>query len=386
MTGRRPTASIAGIGLTRQAKQLDTSTIEICLEAAALAVADAGMTMDDIDGIAARWPGPGGTVFDPGAWDWTGIFGKPFRWICDTYPQGVPGALDAAAAVSGGLCDAVLVVGGQAGVLGGPAVASYTRPDNEFVSPWGMLTTAHFALVAQTYIQRFSPDRVALSTIAATIRNSGAANPDAVMTGRGPFAAADITASPLVAEPFHLLDLCLATEGAAAFVVTTPERAADAPNGGASILGGGSEWHRQQYVDPPRYDEVGRIGADAYARTFEMADLSPADIDVFELYDINTWEVVRQIETLGLCNEGEGAEYLSDQGIGVDGRLPINTDGGLMAFSHTGYGGPNLKVIEAVRQLRGVAGPGQVSDVDHVFVTGAGSGAQYHNAMILGRG
>lgn len=383
---RRPTASIAGIGLTRQAKQLDTTTIEICLEATALALADAGMTMDDIDGIAARWPGPGGTVFDPGAWDWTGVFGRPFRWICDTYPQGVPGALDAAAAVSAGLCDAVLVVGGQAGVLGGPAVASYTRPDNEFVSPWGMLTTAHFALVAQTYMHRFGPDRDALSTIAATIRNAGAANPDAVMTGRGPFSPADITASPVVAEPFHLLDLCLATEGASAFVVTTPERAADTPNGGASILGGGSEWYRQQYVDPPRYDEVGRIGADAYARTFRMADLSPADIDVFELYDINTWEVVRQVETLGLCAEGEGTDFLVDQGIGVDGGVPINTDGGLMAFSHTGYGGPNLKVVEAVRQLRGAAGPGQVADVAYVFVTGAGSGAQYHNAMILGRG
>ncbi len=311
------------------------------------------MTMDDIDGIAARWPGPGGTVFDPGAWDWTGVFGKPFRWICDTYPQGVPGALDAAAAVSAGLCESVLVVGGQAGVLGGPAVASYTRPDNEFVSPWGMLTTAHFALVAQTYMHRFSPDREALSAIAAAIRNSGAANPDAVMTGRGPFSPADITASPLVAEPFHLLDLCLATEGGAAFVITTPERAADTPNGGASILGGSSEWYRQQYVDPPRYDEVGRIGADAYARSFAMADLSPADIDVFELYDINTWEVVRQVETLGLCGEGEGADFLVEQGIGVDGGLPINTDGGLMAFSHTGYGGPNLKVVEAVRQLQG---------------------------------
>ncbi len=385
MTLRRPEAAIAGIGLTRQAKRLDTTTIEICLEAAALAVADAGMAMSDIDGIAARWPGPGGTVFDPGAWDWTGIFGQPFRWICDTYPQGVPGALDAAAAVSAGLCEAVLVVGGQAGVLGGPAVASYTRPDNEFVSSWGMLTTAHFALVAQTYFHRFAPDRDALSAIAATIRNSGAANPEAVMTGRGPFTPADITASPMVAEPFHLLDLCLATEGASAFVVTTPERAADSSHGGASILGGGSEWYRQQYVDPPRYDEVGRIGADAYDRAFRMAGIAPADIDVFELYDINTWEVVRQVETLGLCGEGEGSGFLAERGVGVDGGVPINTDGGLMAFSHTGYGGPNLKVVEAVRQLRGIAGPGQVDDVDHVFVTGAGSGAQYHNAMILGR-
>lgn len=382
---RRPQAAIAGIGLTEQAKSIDSTNVEICIDAAMLALEDAGMTIDDVDGIAARWPGPGGTVFGPGAWDWTGVFGKPFRWIGDTYPQGVPGAMDAAAAVSTGQCEVALVVGGQAGVLGGPKVASYTRPDNEFVSIWGMLTTAHFALIAQVYLHRFSPDRDRMSAIAAAIRNAGAANPNAVMTGRGPYSAADITASAMIADPFHLLDLCLATEGASAFVVTSPERARDCPNPPAHILGGGSDWHRQQYVDPPRYDEVGRVGADAYARTFAMAGLEPADIGVFELYDINTWEVVRQVETLGLCPEGDGVDFLFEQGIGVDGGVPINTDGGLMSFSHTGYGGPNLKVVEAVRQLRGIAGPGQVADVDHVFVTGAGSGAQYHNAMILGR-
>ena len=382
---RRPQAAIAGIGLTRQAKSLDTTSIEICLEATQLALADAGMTMDDVDGIAARWPGPGGTVFDPGAWDWTGVFGKPFRWICDTYPQGVPGAMDAAAAVTTGQCDVALVVGGQAGVLGGPEVASYTRPENEFVAAWGMLTAAHFALIAQVYAHRFAPDRDRLSAIAAAIRNAGSVNPNAVMAGRGPFTPADIAASPMVVEPFHLLDLCLATEGASAFVITSPERARDCPNAPVHILGGGSEWHRQQYVGPPRYDEVGRIGVDAYARTFTMAELEPADIDVFELYDINTWEVVRQVETLGLCLEGEGVDFLFEQGIGVNDGVPINTDGGLMSFSHTGYGGPNLKVVEAVRQLRGIAGAGQVTDAHHAFLTGAGSGAQYHNAMILGR-
>ena len=385
MSSRRPQAAIAGIGLTEQAKSIDSTNIEICVRAAMLALEDAGMTIDDVDGIAARWPGPGGTVFGPGAWDWTGLFGKPFRWIGDTYPQGVPGAMDAAAAVSTGQCDVALVVGGQAGVLGGPKVASYTRPDNEFVSIWGLLTAAHFALIAQVYLHRFGPDRDRMSAIAAAIRNAGAANPNAVMAGRGPYAPADIAASALIADPFHLLDLCLATEGASAFVVTSPERARDCPNPPAHILGGGSEWHRQQYVDPPRYDEVGHVGADAYARTLAMAGLKPADIDVFELYDINTWEVVRQIETLGLCPEGDGVDFLFEQGIGVDGGVPINTDGGLMSFSHTGYGGPNLKVVEAVRQLRGIAGPGQVADVDHVLVTGAGSGAQYHNSMILGR-
>jgi len=381
---RRPNASIAGIGLTPQAKAIDTTSIGITLDAAKLALADAGMSLSDVDGLAARWPGPGGTVFEPGAWDWTGVFGQSLNWIGDTYAQGVPGVLDAAAAVATGQCEVALVMGGQAGVLAGPTVASYTRPENEFVSIWGMLTAAHFALIAQTYFHRFKPDRDKLSAIAAAIRNSGAANPLAVMAGKGPYAIDDITASPMITDPFYLLDLCLATEGAAAVVITTPERARDCPHSPVSILGGGSEWYRQQYVDPPRYDEVARVGADAYRRSFAMAELAVDDIDVFELYDINTFEVVRQVETLGVCAEGEGADYLVEQGIGADGSMPINTDGGLMSFSHTGFGGPTLKVVEAVRQLRGIAGPGQVADAEHVFVTGAGAGAQYHNAMILG--
>lgn len=385
MTQRKPNAAIAGIGLTSQAKSLDSSTIEICLEAAQLALADAGMTLDDIDGVAGRWPGPGGTVFEQGSVDWTGIFGRPLRWVCDTYPHGVPGALDAAAAVATGLCDNVLVFGGQAGVLGGPSVASYTRPDNEFVACWGSLTAVHFALIARVYLDRFSPDPSRMAEIAATIRNAGAINPNAVMFGRGPYGPDDILASPPIAEPFRLLDLCLATEGASAMVVTSIERARDCPHPPAVIKGGGAEWYRQQYVDPPRYDEVGRIGADAYSRAFAMADLEVSDIDVFELYDINTFEIVRQFETLGLCSEGEGVDYLHEVGIGLDGAHPTDTDGGLMSFSHTGFGGPSLKVVEAVRQLRGIAGPGQVAGVDNVFATGAGSGAQYHNAMILGR-
>jgi acetyl-CoA acetyltransferase len=382
--GRSAQAAIAGIGLTRQAKRLETTTIEACLEATRLALADAGMTLDDIDGIAARWPGPGGTVFQPGSVDWSGLFGRSFRWVCDTYPQGVPGALDAAAAVAAGLCDNVLVVGGQAGVLGGTGVAGYTRPDNEFVACWGSLTAAHFALVAQVYLHRHDPDRTRLAAIAAAIRNAGSANPDAVMADKGPFTAADILQSPMIAEPFRLLDLCLASEGAAAVIITSPERARDCPASPALILGGGSEWFRQQYVDPPRYDEVWTIGSDAYARALAAADMTPTDIDVFELYDINTVEVVRQFETLGLCEEGEGVDYIAETGIDRNGRHPTNTDGGLLSFSHIGWGGPQLKLVEAVRQLRGCAGPGQVDDVETVFVTGAGSGAQYHNCLILG--
>jgi len=376
---------IAGIGLTEQAKSLQENNITVCVQAVENALADAGMTMKEIDGISARWPGPGGTEFNSGVVDWSGVFGKSFRWVGDTYPQGVPGILDAAAAVSFGLCDTAIVFGGQAGVLNRSELAGYTQPNNEFVRPWGLFTAAHFAMVAQVYFARFKPDRTKFSQIAVDIRNAGSRNPEAVMFGKGPYRSSDITESPIICEPFHLLDLCLATEGASAVIITSLERALDCPYEPVRILGGGSEWHRQQYVDPARYDEVGTIGNDAFERAFASADLTVDDIDVFELYDINTWEVVRQFETLGLCSEGDGVDFLFENGINVNGKYPTNTDGGLLSFSHTGWGGPNLKVIEAVRQLRGTTSGDQVNDAETALITGAGSGAQYFNAAILAK-
>ena len=380
--------AITGVGLSELGKRLDRSAISLCLEAVRNALADAGIEKDEVDGLAARWPGPGGTVFVPGSADWANLLGIPARWIGDTYPQGIPGALDAAAAIAAGLCNTALVFGGQSGGLGTDEgqVADYTRPANEFVAPWGAFTTVHFALVAQVYLNRFGVDPLSLAAIAAEIRNTGSRNPRAAMYGRGPYTAEDVLASPMIAEPFTRLQLCLATEGAAAMVLTRADRARGSADRPISILGGGAERVRQQYVNPPRYDEVGRIGSDAGARAFAMAGLAPADVDVLELYDINSFEIARQLEVLGFCGEGEGAAFALEQGIGVDGRLPINTDGGLLSFSHLGWGGPTLKVVEAVRQLRGEAGELQVPDAEVALLTGAGSGAQYHNVMLLGRG
>lgn len=379
--------AVVGIGLTKQARHHERAALSLCLEAARAALDDAGLTKDDVDGIAARWPGPGGTIFHPGSADWAGLLGISIRWVGDSYPAGVPGVLDAAAAIAAGVCETVLIVGGQSGGIGkeGGRVASYTRPDNEFVAPFGSFTAAQFALVAQVYLHRYGVAPEKFAALAAAIRNNGHANPAAVMAGKGPYTAEDVLSSPLIAEPFRLLDLCLATEGAAALVLTTLERAKSCRKPPVVILGGGEEWVRQQYVDPPRYDEVGLIGADAAARTFAMSGLQREDVDVLQLYDINSFEVARQFEALGFCAAGEGADFALERGIGIDGDLPINTDGGLMSFSHLGLGGPTLKVVEAVRQLRGEAGNLQVPDAEVSLVTGAGSGAQYHNVMLLGR-
>jgi acetyl-CoA acetyltransferase len=375
-------AVIVGVGVTEQRRNARQSAIELCIEAARSALGDAGLAMPDVDGVQARWDEPS---FTGHSLDWITLFRHKVRWIGDTYPQGVPGILDAAAAIRAGLCDTVLLVGGQ--VLGsdrsgGPG---YTRPTAEFASTFGSFNAAQFALVANRYYHLFRPNPLHLAGVAAAIRNMGAANPAAVMAGRGPYSPEDILESPMVVEPFRLLDLCLVNDGAAAVIVTTLDRARDSQNAPVRILGGASEWWRRSYIDWPRYEEVGRMGSVLAADVLSRAGLSVQDLDVLELYDVNTFEVVRQLEVLGYCGEGEGAAFAEERGIGVT-SLPINTDGGLLSFSHIGWSGPTLRVIEAVRQLRGEASDRQIAGARHAVVTGGGSGAQYFNMAVLGRG
>ncbi len=377
--------AIVGIGVTKQEKRSERNSAQVMLDAAKLALADAGLRHTDVDGIAARWPGPGGTTLAPGSADWSTLLGTPIDWIGDSYPQGVPGLLDAAGAILTGQATTVLVTGGQAGILGGGRVASYTRPGNEFVEPFGAFTAAHFALVAQRHLARFPHARRGAAEIAAAIRNTGSANPEAVMFGRGPYTAQDVLDSPPVVDPFTLLDLCLASEGGAAFVVTSLERARDLRREPVVVLGAGMEWMRQQYVDAPRYEQVWSIGSRAAAKAFGQAQIGPADVDVAQLYDVNSLEVARQYEALGFCAVGEGTDFALEAGIGLDGKLPTCTDGGLLSFSHIGWGGPSLKIAESVRQLRGEAGERQVPGVEVAIAAGAGSGAQYYNLAVLGR-
>jgi acetyl-CoA acetyltransferase len=380
-----PPVAIVGVYATQQARSIDRTTESLCLEAVKGALADAGLKMSDIDGIGARREGAMEGGAKPGSMDWATMLGQPVTWVGDTYPAGVPGVLDAVAAIGAGLCHTVLLLGGKStGPRTDGTVPNYTRPDTEFAGAFGSFTQAQFALVAQRYYDKFRPDREKVANIAASIRNLGAVNPEAVMFKRGPYTAADVLASPLVAEPFHLLETCLANDGAVALVLTSLERARDCRRTPIRVLSGASEWVRKQNLDWPRYEEVGRIGEAAAKKSLGEAGITARDLDVLQLYDANVFEVMRQFEILGYCAEGEGTDLISEKGIGVDG-WPINLDGGLLAYSHPGWSAPNLKIVECVRQLRGEAAGRQVPDASLALVAGAGSGAQYYNLAVLGR-
>jgi acetyl-CoA acetyltransferase len=144
------------------------------------------------------------------------------------------------------------------------------------------------------------------------------------------------------------------------------------------------EYHQAAYANPALYREVGMIGRDAAARAFGTAGVGPADVDVFSLYDPNSFEVIRQLEALGVCDEGEGGPLVESGAIAVGGKYPVNPDGGCLSYAWNGTQQMTLKVVEAVRQLRGSA-VHQVAGAEVAVVGNAGSGAQHYEMSVLGR-
>ena len=376
--------AIVGIHNTRQARELpDHDSRTIALEAALGAIADAGIAPRQVDGVV------GSLASD---FLYQSRIGPAWRSMS---PLGIPAVVEAALAISAGLAETVLITTGEAGShRSREATAPWTRPTNEFVAPFGMFTAAEFALMARWHMNEYGTTPDALAHVAATIRNNGHAHPDAVYSGRGPFTAADVLASRMVADPFHLLDCAMTSEGGTALVLTTAERAADGPNPPVWILGAGSDHHGPSYQHPPvwglggvrRPDLVaGLVGRRAAERSFATAGLGPGDVDVCEFYDPFSFEIIRQFEAFGFCGPGEGGDYVRSGAIEPGGRTPVTTDGGTMSFSH---GGASVqlfqRVLRGVEQLRGTCVSMQVPGAEVAMCSGGGSGALFTDVLLLG--
>ena len=209
MSATKRTAAIVGVHNTRQGRRLDGETSRgLAIKAILGALDDAGLSLDDVDGISAS-PHSTSLIYDlriGPAWQ-----GLAF---------GVGMITEAVTAIEHGMADIVVLVAAQAGEYRDhEATAPWTRPENEFVAPWGMFTTAEFALIARRHMHVYGTTREQLSVVAATIRNNGSQNPEAVYYQRGPFSPDDITASRPIADPFHLLDCATTSEGGCALVV-----------------------------------------------------------------------------------------------------------------------------------------------------------------------
>lgn len=353
-------AAIVGVYQTRQARQLpEESSDSLIVESVTGALEDAGMSLAEVDGF---------NVEIGMATDTTETFayqaGAEYFWVGRRIP-GPDAVTEAALAIAAGMCETVVIASAQAGLYTEKeSTAPWTRPSHEFIETWGLHTPAEWALLAQRHMELYggSPEQGAY--VASVIRNNGHRNPEAVYYERGPFTPDDILASRLIATPYRLLDCAMTAEGGAAIVMTSAERAASGGSRAVTVLGGGHESWGPEYTYPATWERKGLLGKRSADTAFRQAGIAREDVDVLELYDNFSWEIVRYFEAYGYCDFGEGADFVTSGAIEPGGRFPIVTDGGTMSHSHTGKSQILQRVIQAVRQLRGTSSVNQVPDAE----------------------
>jgi acetyl-CoA acetyltransferase len=372
-----------GVFNTPQARRLDGWTSRtLMLEAVRGALANAGLSLDDVDGVSASTQSSR-LVHD--------LSVGP-AWVGSQF--GLAMVPEAIAAVEYGSAEVVVVAAAEAGVYTDrTSTAPWTRPENEFVAPFGLFTAAEFALIARRHMAVYGTTSEQLAAVAAIIRTNGHLNPEAVYYGRGPFKSEDILASRMVADPFHLLDCAMTSEGGCALVIARIDRERSVATSPVHVLGYAADHFGPAYQLPPSYDLIGRRGDDSNGRVgaraarsaFGQAGLTCDEVDLLELYDPFSFEVIRQLEAFGFCGPGEGGPFVADGQVGPAGRYPINTDGGLMSFSHAGANPQMLqRAIRAVQQLQGTAGELQVPDARVALCSSGGAGALFNCVMLLG--
>jgi acetyl-CoA acetyltransferase len=368
----RDRAAVSGIGETRYVRDTNKSVARLTFEAALAAIADAGLTPRDIDGVV---PYAGGGVI---AEDFITNFGLPDLRYSALTPMGGASAVaalqNAALAIAGGLANHVLITLGRGSIAAGGratdriAQMPQFRTVAEFEMPHGIVSPAQFyAPMARRHMELYGTTSAQLAHIAVTCRGNALLHDNAMMTK--PMTLADHAASRMIADPLRLFDCCLESAGAAAVVISAAERARDLAQRPIYIAGV-AEGHPDSPSAITQRPDLTRLGlAKAAPKAFEMAGVTHADIDVAEIYDCFTFIVLCQLEDLGFCPKGEGGRFVADGGIARDGALPINTHGGLLSQAH--MAGMN-HIVELVCQLRGTAGARQVAGAEVGLVTGYG--------------
>jgi acetyl-CoA acetyltransferase len=235
-------------------------------------------------------------------------------------------------------------------------------------------------MYAQRYHELYGWDERARAKIAADQRVSACANPLAVFRDQ-PITVDDVLASRVISTPLHLLEIVMPCSGGAAFVVTTADRAHDTAPRPVAVAGFGE---RLTHKTPTYAAEMPRTPVrDAAARAFAMAGITPADVDMVQLYDCYTITALLTIEDSGFCGTGEGMAFVSEHDLSYRGDFPCNTHGGQLGMGQTGLSGGTSHVIEAVRQLQGRAGERQLARHDTAYVTGTGGVMSEQTAVVL---
>jgi acetyl-CoA C-acetyltransferase len=378
-------AFIAGIHEHPGRHLPDQSLAEIHARVCAGALADAGLSMSDVDAYFGAGDSPG---FGPLSMiDYLGL--SP-TYMDSTELGGssyVAHVNHAAAAIAAGKCRVALVSLAGKPRTGGaqPGARAGAAPEADFESHWGATVVAAYALAARRHMHEYGTTSEQLAAIKVAASTHAQHNPNAFL--QDVVTVEDVVSSPMIADPLHRLDCCVITDGGGAVVVVSPEVAADLDRHCIPVLGAG---------EAPKHANNGRIdlthtgavwsGPPAFAE----AGVTTDDIDYVSIYDSFTITVLQTIEDLGFCPKGQGGPFVADGALQApDGGLPFNTDGGGLCNNHPGNRGGMTKILEAVRQLRGEAHPAvQVPDCEVALAHGTGGSlaARMGSAtLIMGR-
>lgn len=379
----RGKVAIVGVGHAGLVDAQGHTDIEILAQAAAQAVADAGLPMRDIDGLATC--SSLATMWSMPVVEYLGI--RP-QYIEATMLGGssfVAHLLPSVMALVSGQCNAVLVCYGSTqktapfGRKEGVKARAMLDPQ-PYEQPYGPISPiTSYALAAARHMHQYGTTREQLAEVAVAARKWAQLNPEAAL--RDPLTIDDVLAARMVSDPLGVRDCCLVTDGAGAFVMVRAEQARDLPQPPVYVLGNATAvWNRQI---SSMADLTVTAAQESGRRAFEMAGVGVSDIDVVELYDAFTINTLLFLEDLGFCPKGEGGPFVQDGAIAPGGRLPVNTNGGGLSCVHPGMYGVFL-VIEAVRQLRGQAGERQVPGAELALVHGNGGTLSSQSTAILG--
>jgi acetyl-CoA acetyltransferase len=368
---------VAGIGHTAYGKLPGRSTISLNVEASRKALEDAAIPKDAVDAVFVKYPT---SVFG-------GMYGQVLAEALGMQPA-IGGVWDqggaanasmvgmAAMAIEAGQCDVALITFADNPKTGTRQAYEKAWGDDAAYGWFG--TPAGYAMIAQRHMSEFGTTSEQLGAIAVACRKHGAANPDAQL--RQPITLEEHQASRWIAEPLHRDDCCLVSDGAAAVVVMSAERArALGVPDPVPILGFGQG--QTSWDVPQRPSLTSTAATVSAAKAFAMAGVKPEDVDVAQIYDCFTITVLMTLEDYGFCPKGQGGRFVEDGRIEIGGDLPINTSGGLL--SETGMPGMQL-ILEAVRQVRGTAVT-QVPGVSTAVVSNQGGIMHTHSTLLLGR-
>ena len=382
----RGKAHIAGAYEHPDRKIPDKSVAQVHAEVALGAVADAGLSLSDIDAYFCAGDAPG---FGPLSMaDYLGL--KRLRYLDSTETGGSSYLVHvghAAAAIAEGKCEVALItLGGlpRSRPVPRPS-ASSLAPEAGFELPFGPTTVSMYALAARRHMYDYGTTSAQLAAIKVAASQHARHNPRAMLPN--PVTVEEVLESPIISDPLHRLDCCVVSDGGGALVVVSPEVARELRRQTVKVLGHGES---PKLADNGRIDLTYTGAVWSGPRAFEEAGVTQADIDYVSIYDSFTITVLQTIEDLGFCEKGKGGAFVADGSLlAPHGRLPFNTDGGGLCNNHPVNRGGMTKVIEAVRQLRGEAnGPVQVPDCELALAHGNGGSLGTRSAaatLILGR-